>query len=70
MTLIERYLTWAVLCFVSALIYIFFFMKQTEEKKLSTRQKILYAVFIGLIVPLIIILVFEVVGIGIFTQGE
>ncbi len=70
MTLIERYLIWAVLCFVSALMYIFFFMKQAEGKELSGKQKTLYAVFIGLVVPVIIIFVFKVLGIGIFTQAE
>lgn len=69
MTTLERYLLWAILCFVSALIYIFFFMKRTEGKELSVKQKILYSVLVALVVPLLILFVFKALGIGIFAQG-
>lgn len=67
MTLFDRYLIWAVLCFVFALIYIHFLMKQTEgKKKLAFPQKLLYSLFIAIIVPLIILGVFKLFGVHIF----
>jgi len=60
MTLFERYLIWAVLSTVFAFIYIQFLMKRTDGRKLTIVQKILYAIFIGIFIPIVILLVFRV----------